>query len=160
MHKVKCSLAFLALMALFGCENKPIKADMAEVFAQNKDDFLKLSSAVCREVEQSSIVHFVYPVTQTASMSNPVLEQEFSSFFQSKSLESASVSNNPCSIYLSVWAVGAFGEGQQIGFEYNPKAVHLYTEDFRDINIDGAKGDIIKNIPLADGWYLTYTYTP
>ena len=157
MEKLKLAFVIILSFLFLGCDQKPVKEDMVHFFGKNKALFTDLSYTSCKEMTENSLKSYIYPSASPDLIVIDKLDENLKNFLDSTSLQYVAISNAPCRIYASAWAVGSFGEGQTLGFEYKPTKVNEYLGNFDEIE---HKGDITKHVPLENGWYITYTYTP
>ncbi|MCG9740176.1 hypothetical protein L1D32_18630 [Shewanella insulae] len=65
-----------------------------------------------------------------------------------------------CRLYIEVWSNWMTGEGQEMGYLFNPKVIYKYDPEVHSKLNRDLKTQIDFTMPLSSGWYVGYSNTP
>ncbi|MCG9732373.1 hypothetical protein L1D44_21595 [Shewanella sp. Isolate13] len=65
-----------------------------------------------------------------------------------------------CRLYIDVWSIWMTGEGQEMGYLFNPETIYEYDPEIHSKSNRDLKTQIDFTLPLSSGWYVGYSNTP
>lgn len=146
------------LVAAFG--KQPDDNELSVYFAENKPAFTQLAQAACAGQQAHQIIHHVFPPNSGTPSEYPELDNQLKTIIKGDFLQYIVIQGPICRLQIGVWGVGAFGEGQIIGYQFNPDKIMPY-EPMSDIGKMKSEGlPVYYTNNLGDGWYSFYEYTP
>lgn len=158
--KVPYTTLVLCAALTASCTKQPDNDELFQYFTEHKPTFDQLAQSACTAQQKHQIIHHVFPTKSGMVSEYPELDSQLKTIINSKFLQYIVVQGPTCRLYVGVWEVGAFGEGQVIGYQFNPEKVMPY-DPMSDIGKMKSEGlPVYYTNHLGDGWFSFYEYTP
>ncbi len=153
-------ILILLPLLVAACSKQPDDTELLVYFAENKPAFAQLAQTACAGQQAHQIIHHVFPANTETPSEYPELDNQLKTIVKGDFLQYIVIQGPACRLHVGVWAVGAFGEGQVIGYQFNPDKIMPYDPM---LNIGKMKSEglhVYYTNNLGDGWFSFYEYTP
>ncbi len=143
--------------------SRPDVSQLQDYFESHPQTFRHLAQQTCDSQQQHGQRFYVYPPAEPAeprSAPDLALDQALAALLSDDFIEFVSLEGSGCSVQAIVWDSTFYGEGQAMGYVYQPAKTFDYIAEKHAKGQRDYQSELTFTLPLTDGWYIYYHNVP
>ncbi len=161
--------AFIMLVLwLLTYYSRPDVSQLQDYFESHPQTFRQLALKACDSQQRHGPRFYVYPpaVYPSSGPAEPrsapdlALDQALAGLLSDGFIEFVSLEGSGCTAHAIVWDSTFYGEGQTMGYVYQPVKTFDYIAEKHAKGQRNYQSELTFTLPLTDGWYIYYHNVP